>query len=67
MGDPGALQLLYIGGGDLIERGETRVVPVAANRQPFFSRRLAQIGNSLALQDQEGKEETDGNRNGRYF
>ena len=67
MGDPGAFQILHIGGVDLIERGETRVVPVAADGEPFLPGRLAQIGNPLALQDEEGKEKTDGNRNRRYF
>ena len=47
MDGPGRLQLLHVGGGDLLQGRIARIVPIAADRPPFRSCGLAEIRAAL--------------------
>ena len=47
VGHPGALEVLDVVAVDLSQRRIARVVPIAADREPFLAGRLAQVGPLL--------------------
>ena len=51
--NPGAAQLLDVRGVDLLERRETAVVPVPADRGPVLAGRLGQIIGGISCRQAE--------------